>query len=562
MNQVLHLIAADLRRFRWPMVGLILLTISVAVLEGVRPIVARGVASVELAHSLVWIASNVLALVLVAVVIQADALVGSDVFWMTRPIKPWALLTSKAALLVVVMIVVPVLCEAALLTAYRAPAGPVARMAAQSAVFDALWLAAAISLAALTPNLARFAALLGVLIVGLAASIVVTTTVMMARFDDMPPSDGGMTVSDPTGMFVWTVLMTAALTGLVLAQYRTRSRWRSVGVGAAGAILACVVATVWPWPFLRAHLDLPEWAKTAPTLSLSADPASVEFPAEGIIWGRGARWRSGRARVHVSSVDPHWFTRVSLQNAIVVLDSGVSLTSLSGAYGAAVPFATTEEQPERTVLRELLLVQRFAETEPPKGEPLIVLTLLRSDFARETGSSGSYRGRFQLNLFRDEIVAILPLRGGASVGETHYRFVIDGISQPDTETLRLRAHESHATSIFDRRPDVQFAYYLRNLRAAEAVAGSLRVPADEIQLFAGSAFHVSRAYPSGIRGVLLDFPGYGVLGKSFALDDAWIANAELVIVRTIPGESVQRTLEIPGFTLRAAPPASVDATGK
>jgi hypothetical protein len=565
MNQIPHLIAADIRRFRLLIIGMVLLMVSVAVLEGVRPVVGTAVASVELVRSLLSVASNVLALVLVALVIHADALVGSDAFWMTRPINPWALLASKALLLGAVMIAVPVLCEAGLLAVYGVPAGPVARIAAQTAIFDALWLAAAMSIAALTTNLARFAAVLGALIVGLAAVVAVSATVMMARFDDMPPSFGGMTVSDPTAGFVSTVLMIVACGALVVVQYRKRSRRRSIGVGAVGVVLAFVAAVLWPWPFLRPRLEVPEWTQNASALSLSADPASVEFPAEGGFWGRGAQWRGGRARVHLASVGSRWFARVSLRDASVLLDSGAALTSLSGGFGVAVPFAMSEEQPERVVLRELLQVQRLALAVPTRGESPIVLTMLTGEFARHAGASGSYRGRFQVDLLRDEIVAALPLRAGASIEEPYYRCVIDEISQRDRGTLQVRAHESRANSSFDRRPDAQFAYYLRNSHAAEAVAGSLRVPADETPSLFTAAFNVSHTSTSGIRGIVLHFPAPppdGLQGESIALDDEWIANAELVIVRTVPGGFVQRSLEIPRFTLRPAAPPSVEATTK
>ena len=35
---------------------------------------------------------------------------------------------------------------------------------------------------------------------------------------------------------------------------------------------------------------------------------------------------------------------------------------------------------------------------------------------------------------------------------------------------------------------------------------------------------------------------------------SWLSNAELVILRTVQWGSVTRTVEIPGFEIRAAPP--------
>jgi len=46
-------------------------------------------------------------------------------------------------------------------------------------------------------------------------------------------------------------------------------------------------------------------------------------------------------------------------------------------------------------------------------------------------------------------------------------------------------------------------------------------------------------------------PLYGRPEERAVLDDRWLADAELVIVRMAPGGSVVRTLDIPRFPLRA-----------
>jgi hypothetical protein len=60
-------------------------------------------------------------------------------------------------------------------------------------------------------------------------------------------------------------------------------------------------------------------------------------------------------------------SRVCHRDASVRLDSGAALTSLSGGFGVAVPFAMSDEQPERVVLRELLRVQRLALAVPTRA---------------------------------------------------------------------------------------------------------------------------------------------------------------------------------------------------
>ena len=61
---------------------------------------------------------------MVPLVVQADPLVGTDAFWMTRPI-PWrALLAAKVIPLWVFIAAVPVVAEAAAMVAYHVPIWP------------------------------------------------------------------------------------------------------------------------------------------------------------------------------------------------------------------------------------------------------------------------------------------------------------------------------------------------------------------------------------------------------------------------------------------------------
>ena len=55
------------------------------------------------------------------------------------------------------MVLAPVLAEIVLMIVYDVPAGEIAAVAAQSALFWAFWLGIVMVFAALTPNMARFA---------------------------------------------------------------------------------------------------------------------------------------------------------------------------------------------------------------------------------------------------------------------------------------------------------------------------------------------------------------------------------------------------------------------
>ncbi len=120
-------------------------------------------------------------MVLITLIVQEQPLVGTNAFWMTRPIPPRALLAAKVVLVSATMVLAPVLAEVVLMIVYDVPAGEIAAVAAQSAVFWALWGVIVMAFAALTPNMARFALAVSGVIVSIIVSIVIITSILIDR---------------------------------------------------------------------------------------------------------------------------------------------------------------------------------------------------------------------------------------------------------------------------------------------------------------------------------------------------------------------------------------------
>ncbi len=57
-----------------------------------------------------------------------------------------------------------------------------------------------------------------------------------------------------------------------------------------------------------------------------------------------------------------------------------------------------------------------------------------------------------------------------------------------------------------------------------------------------------------VKGDYLRFPHYDSREDTVPITADWLSHAELVIVRTVAAGSVTRTVEIPGFEIRPAPP--------
>src|SRR6266536_3842773 len=174
MRLSVHLLRNDVRRFLPLLAGWWIVLAAGTVLDGVRPGLSANPAmrdSLSMLGSLLWLANVLIGVVVVALIVQADPLVGTDAFWMTRPISPRALLASKAILLSFTMIVAPVAIEAALMLVYKVPLPEIAGIAASGALSWMLWAIAFMAVAALTPNPAKFALSIGAILVGMACVI-------------------------------------------------------------------------------------------------------------------------------------------------------------------------------------------------------------------------------------------------------------------------------------------------------------------------------------------------------------------------------------------------------
>ena len=164
MKHLLHLVRADVRRFRILLALWVLVVIAETVFRAVHPTLADEPQLSMMFNLLatVLFTTRWLAMVLiVALVVQTHPLVGSDAFWMTRPISWRVLLTSKLVLLVTTLVAVPTVAELALMVASQVPIAEALPIVLQLILFQCLWLFIFMALSSVTRNLARLAVVAG-----------------------------------------------------------------------------------------------------------------------------------------------------------------------------------------------------------------------------------------------------------------------------------------------------------------------------------------------------------------------------------------------------------------
>lgn len=562
MRLIGHLVRSDVRQFRWLILGWLLLVTAAAVLTVSRPGFSdvRVYANVSMILGLLWSARQLAMLLIVPLVIQAHPAVGTDAFWMTRPIPPAALFASKALVLVTLLIVVSFAVDVAALLWIQVPLRQALFVATDSAITSGAWTGVLIAGAVVTLNLPRFALLCGAAFLSL--MVLFTGLLMVARPDDVTETTtlvvGGSAQAlpppqDPTSALLLLAGITVA--GLVVAalQYRTRRRLASVPIGVGIIALLVFGLPHWPFPWLRVPSNLPEWAHDAGRVQLHMPSPAIEmFAMQG--WMDGGRTlRTGSTLVTVSGLEPGWLPRLVLRDASVTLDNGTTLTSRGRGSESSPQIDGSPGNPARVVARQALGVGQVLLSAPPTSNLSMTLSLPADAIDPLMPASAVYRGQFAVHLVHWEVAAALPLRSGSVFHDVTYRFAIEQVTRGPGTQLVIRAREWRANSSFDRAPAIAYGFYIRDAQHAHAIAGNASEPFGGMDgISFGLPFTATSSHDSSVvHTSFVSFPPYGPQQDDETWDPAWYANAELVIVRMTESGAVPRTLEVPRASIVA-----------
>jgi hypothetical protein len=560
MTLVGHFLAADVRRLRVILaIWIVVAAASRLVESGTAVYAARADLreSFAVLSSLLWLAELLLTFVLVSQVVHAHPTVGTDAFWLTRPIPRYVLLVSKLVLLAVALVVVPAIVDVLRLALHNMPASVTAGVAAQNASSGVVWLALIAAAAALTANLTRFALLIGGALLAMAVAIGIFVAVAMARLSDAPPLTSESSDAGFTEVVVFNAVLALAALALLVVQYRTRSRPWSVTTGVVGVAVAVVVSWLWPIPFLAPRLVVPEWARDERVLSVGVDASTISTNTERLSGPeRNRQWSTINGRIRVNGLQPGWTASVAAREATVRLPDGQTIQSEGSLASNLVWWDGVAAQPS-AALRAVLGVSHLVTANPPPAEPArpalypALFLMEQSRFDRYAPSSGEYRARVRVMLTEFAVEGTLPLRPGAAHQDGGYRLVLDSIAHSSGEVSMI-AREARAASMWQRRPWSLHSFYLRNRGQSEALELS------EYPL--RGSFTLTRFLP--IAGVYAHGEGNGFFTRAVRLtfpardgryagpsdrSPAWLGNAELVIVRRTAEGSVERAVTIPAF---------------
>lgn len=326
MSMTLHIFRTDIRRTRVLLsVWLILLALQCTLIGwGARlddKLLQDAYYSMSIVVPLLQIFTIV---VLVPFVVQEQPLVGTTAFWFSRPISRLTLLKAKA-LFALVLIVLPVLAEAAVLAANGVTLHDVGLAAAESVLGDMALILGIAIIAALTANFGRFA-IAGAIV--LVASFLVQMAITGLRLLSHSESVIGM-VSDlglikSRGVAANLLIVVGGAT-ILANQYLTRKTARSLVQAGIVAVGMTVINVFWPWNFLapaERHVAPAKLDTTGTTISLERTSA-FDLPS---FRGDGNVKKSVSAQLSASGLPAGVFIVAKQVHPRLSLSDGTPLT--------------------------------------------------------------------------------------------------------------------------------------------------------------------------------------------------------------------------------------------
>ena len=534
MNLITHLVKTDIRHSRVLLVvWLLLLALqSLPAVSGLMPGDRGSQVGFAMIAQFTPELEILLLFVLVPFVVQADPLAGTTAFWLTRPISRPTLLASKAVFVAVAILLPAVLVEVIVFSTNGMTLRDTALVVPEVIL---IWLTPIVTvavLAAVTPNFGRYA------IAGVALVVAILAVELVMSWMQRYYTSASRTVA----VSLWVIVGG----GMVVAhQYLTRRTIRTVVAGAVVAAAVLPVQILWAWDFLAPALPKspPPFDASAVKIELNGDiyvqeiiTASGEGAPDKQIYGNiDAAGLPGSYTVRAERIRPH----------------------LRLADGAALPVKEVTGMPLMIQMHAEALESALGGIPVVNAAPLNYSTGLFIVDADTYSKYGDQPLTFTADLnclaSKYSIGAEMAMAREARFDRGSHHLVIAGVLR-QSDGVDLMVRERAPNLLFDRAnrfaarrdyinlgPGYQSAYVLLNKKRNEAV---LQKSAYSDSF---TPFGASRLVNRLLRVSFGPEPQHNRLTPS--LNDAWLADAELVRLDLVPVAEFPTQLVVEKMTL-------------
>ena len=253
MNLTWHIVKKDLRRMGPTAAVWLALVVAVALIVRLTEIpnevalsgdVHTWMNTMRLLQGCLAGASGVLALLLVAQLVQEDGLISTEEMWLTRPIGPGRMLAAKLLGAALMLIAAPLAVMGPIWLASGFSVAELAAATVSMAVAQSAMMVFAVSMAAMARDLAQF--VFG--LVGLTLLVVMRVALPMERGVSVEVMESRMVLLQ--GLVPVVVVVAGGL-----QYFFRRTQWARVVLG-GGLAVVVAASLVWPWGNLAGRVGI------------------------------------------------------------------------------------------------------------------------------------------------------------------------------------------------------------------------------------------------------------------------------------------------------------------
>jgi hypothetical protein len=552
MSLTLHLLKKDLRRSHL-LLGfwLFLVAVQYAVMAAsLNPAHHAAQVAFGLTSGAGPIVQSLVLAVLVALLVQEEPLAGTTGFWLTRPMPRSSVLRTKA-IFGLVLLALPVLAEVTVYLLGGITPHDILLAVPEIVLEQLQVMLPAALLAAVTPNFARFA------VVGAVAGVALYLVTLGAQALPNYISPEGIDPNQfsPTLWRSRTItsdlLIALGLGGALIHQYFTRRTARTVAIGAVTELGAVAIGLLWTWNYFP---PLPK-----PAASLQLEPNQIHLQLEdSYVQDRNANNATGRPEKNVSGeieID-------GLPNGYAALPQAIrpKLTLSDGRAIAAEAPAQSNYifNPPPDVIG-LALGKAFVYGDPRglrKNSPSGLVMLSAETFRQYARQRLTFSGDIDFDVDRLVVTARISLHAGSGTRDGSEQVLVTDvlreghgvdviINRRYMNLLFARPSRSaagdHALFYLDSYAGNK-SYVLFNRKTLEAVRTEMN---SGIQILSGSRGRPTRLMQEIVQ---LSF-GPSNYALTPELNEAWLADAELIELELQPAATFAGTLRVNDFLL-------------
>ncbi len=401
--------------------------------------------------SLLTFLQGLMIIVLIPLIVQDDAVVGSTAFWLTRPIARKELLAAKTGFVLIVLVALPLLAEVFVLAVNGVTAQHILLAVPEIIIEKTAFLISFFVLAVLTPKLSRYA-LVGVIVFavfmlfGVITWVVATFVPALAKilYDYDRYDNASLTQSFEVVQNVYYIVV-----GLILIahQYLTRRTVRTIAWAVAAYLVISVAGRFWSIDFLEVTSNAQRQASISDNIRMKIDIGRTLIDDQMHYQPDKPRRKLLNVYTYAGGLPEHQFAKLSnLKEITVAYPDGGTLSS--GYVSTRTADSVSHEKfmgPLQAALGDVRIVNPF------EGEYSLteILSLETGTMAAYKAKVGTYTAAAEFEVFEYKVVADLPLIRGARQAFGSQQVVIYDVLER-SHGLSVIVGEKSVNLIFDR----------------------------------------------------------------------------------------------------------------